>query len=262
MFRITNTNTKQQETCSNRDELLSMINEKSVWIQDRGEKQTLFLEQLSEEGSVLDTKDLTLPLREIVESELASFGLKKDKKGFGLKSKNKSLKNDQEQPSKRNVIDRETRDRDSLMSRIFKTLTFFLALIALIISFYSNTILKKQLNEINNRISLQENQSKIDVVGRFFIANYFSGENSRLTDFLSSDLKAEGLDAKSDQQLQSAIFESSNVSGKLINITYVVSTKIDTQIKTFRLTLSFEKDKDSTYGYVLKNKPKYSSFIK
>ncbi|MCK1248665.1 hypothetical protein MX059_08610 [Streptococcus uberis] len=125
MFRITNTNTKQQETCSNRDELLSMINEKSVWIQDRGEKQILFLEQLSEEGSVLDTKDLTLPLREIVESELASFGLKKDKKGFGLKSKNKSLKNDQEQPSKRNVTDRETRDRDSLMSRIFKTLTFF-----------------------------------------------------------------------------------------------------------------------------------------
>ena len=74
VFRITNIQTRVQETCTGRDELLSIINEQSVWAEDRSESVLLQLEQLAEDGSILDSITLSLPLQEIVEEALASFG--------------------------------------------------------------------------------------------------------------------------------------------------------------------------------------------
>lgn len=92
MFRITNIQTRVQETCTSRDELLSIINEQSVWAEDRSESVLLQLEQLAEDGSILDSITLSLPLQEIVEEALASFGLKREKKSFSLLQRNKSQK--------------------------------------------------------------------------------------------------------------------------------------------------------------------------
>lgn len=84
MFRITNIHTRVQENFNNRDDVLSAINEKSVRSADRGEEIILLLEQVSDEGTVLDTSSVTLPLQEIVEEALSNFGLKKEKKKFSL----------------------------------------------------------------------------------------------------------------------------------------------------------------------------------
>lgn len=99
MFRITNILTRQQETCPNRDELLSVINEKSVWAEDRQESFTLLLEQLGEDGSLLDSMNLMLPLLVLVEEALAGFGLKREKKGFSLLQRGKpQAASSQEEP--------------------------------------------------------------------------------------------------------------------------------------------------------------------
>ena len=84
MFRITNLQTNQQETCQNRDELLSLINDRSVWTEDRGETITIQIDQLGEEGVILDSLSLSLPLESIVEEALSGFWFKRRKKSFGF----------------------------------------------------------------------------------------------------------------------------------------------------------------------------------
>lgn len=92
MFKITNTQTQQQELCQNRDELLSLINEKSVWAEDRGEIIKLQVEQLGEESKILDSLNLTLPLESIVEEAFSGFGFKKEKKSFSFLNRGKGIK--------------------------------------------------------------------------------------------------------------------------------------------------------------------------
>lgn len=311
MFRITNIQTRQQETCPNRDDLLSIINEKSVWAEDRRESFTLQLDQLAEDGSLLDSKTLPLPLQTIVEDALSGFGLKREKKGLPFLSRNKAQKTvsieeatqeaeqelvelisaPQEEAEEPKMLQEEGkavkvnkekiqipkkqkvpkapkvqkspsqakngRSSGGLVWKVF-------AIGALGLSLGSFALIQNQaktIKSLENRISLEENQGKVEVVGRFFIANYYSGNNDNLNDFLSKDLKAEGVEVKSGQQVQSTIFESAKESKGVISMTYVVTTKADDgSIKTVRLTLPFKQTKKSVYGYVLDGQPKFSSF--
>lgn len=341
MFRITNIQTRVQETCTSRDELLSIINEQSVWAEDRSESVLLQLEQLAEDGSILDSITLSLPLQEIVEEALASFGLKREKKSFSLLQRNKSQKVVQRQePTKEKepelrksmaappelfeptpeAAKKELKSNpyrlelgkpaggkeftssfpdplelqekvkvteeakieqpsNSTMSKKTKTekktrfyerqfLWKLLALAAFGTAFVTLAYTQSQsqsqfqkVKQLEERIALQENQGRIEVVGRFFIANYFADDSNRLKPFLAKDLKAEGVKAKSGQQVQSTIFESVSHSKKTFFITFIVTTKAeDGSVQTIRLTLPFQEDKQSTYGYVLNGQPKFSSF--
>ena len=337
MFRITNIQTRVQETCTSRDELLSIINEQSVWAEDRSESVLLQLEQLAEDGSILDSITLSLPLQEIVEEALASFGLKREKKSFSLLQRNKPQKAVQrkeptkekepelrksmaappelfeptpegtkkelksnpyrlelgkqaggkeftssfpdplelqekvkvteeakiEQPSnstmsKKTKTEKKTRFYERQL--LWKLLALAAFGTALVTFAYTQSQFQK-VKQLEERIALQENQGRIEVVGRFFIANYFAGDSNRLKPFLAKDLKAEGVKAKSGQQVQSTIFESVSHSKKTFFITFIVTTKAeDGSVQTIRLTLPFQEDKQSTYGYVLNGQPKFSSF--
>ena len=337
MFRITNIQTRVQETCTSRDELLSIINEQSVWAEDRSESVLLQLERLAEDGSILDSITLSLPLQEIVEEALASFGLKREKKSFSLLQRNKPQKAVQrkeptkekepelrksmaappelfeptpegtkkelksnpyrlelgkqaggkeftssfpdplelqekvkvteeakiEQPSnstmsKKTKTEKKTRFYERQL--LWKLLALAAFGTALVTFAYTQSQFQK-VKQLEERIALQENQGRIEVVGRFFIANYFAGDSNRLKPFLAKDLKAEGVKAKSGQQVQSTIFESVSHSKKTFFITFIVTTKAeDGSVQTIRLTLPFQEDKQSTYGYVLNGQPKFSSF--
>ncbi|MGC6553519.1 hypothetical protein ACPC58_09765 [Streptococcus sp. VTCC 12905] len=334
MFRITNLQTRQQETCANRDELLSVINEKSVWAEDRNEIFTLQLEQLSEDGEILDNTSLSLPLQSIVEEALDGFGLKREKKGFAFLQRHKTqpkvsasedvseeepaqsaeldlsepisapleaeelteapekelksnphrleLEKTQEQlvetaekPSSKtqkvsapkgkkkatpSKVPRQAKARPASIGLIWKVL----AIGALGLSIASFALLQQQtqtIKALENRVTLEEHQGQVEVVGRFFIANYYSGRDDNLKDFLSKDLKAEGVSAKTDEQVQSTIYEGVSQKNDTINVTFVVTTKDDDDtIKTVRLTLPFQESETATYGYVLVGQPKFSSF--
>ena len=304
MFRITNLQTRQQETCANRDELLSVINEKSVWAEDRNELITLQLEQVAEDGEVLDNTSLSLPLQFIVEEALDGFGLKRERKGFTFLQRHKSqlkasvsseeiLKAPEEevkpnshrlelgqpaggQPSAKpktvkspkggkkkatsSQVLRQPKSRPASRGLVWKVL----AVGALGLSLASFAVLQKQtqtIKTLEDRMTLEENQGQVEVVGRFFIANYYSGSDDNLKNFLSKDLKAEGVSAKTDEQVQSTIYESVSKTKDTINVTFVVTTKgKDDTIKTVRLTLPFQDSESATYGYELVGQPKFSSF--
>lgn len=310
MFKITNTQTQQQEFCQNRDELLSLINEKSVWAEDRGEFLKLQVEHLGEESKILDSINLTLPLESIVEEAFSGFGFKKEKKSFsflnrgkGKKSKEKVLTDQQttettseqetpstiappdsssnipttsseefQVPKKTNKMRKTKKVSQKKVEKQVKNkklslvslISLFLVICTIAFSITTFMLLQKQnrkIVELENRISLEEKQGKIEVVGRFFIANYYSGKSDNLVNFLNKDLKLKGVEAKKGSQLQSTIYESLSEVDNIIYVTFVVTTKEEnSNIKTVRLTLPFEVSEGSTYGYVLVDQPKISNF--
>ena len=316
MFRLTNTQTKQQETYANRDELLANVNEKSVWAEDRRESFMLFLEQVAEDGSILDTMNLMLPLQAIVEEALAGFGLEREKKGFSLLQRNKSQtasfqeepkeelkqeptkpisappssdnpfqvpqepaktiqptipvepqKVEQQQKVNNKKIAPQPKEKQKSIGLIWKIVAIGalgLSIGALAISpaqiAISNQKLTRQINQLEKRLADEEAQGQVEAVGRFFIANYYSGNQENITNFLSKKMKSEGVEIKSEQ-LQSTIYEKQKVTKDIISVTFVVTTKgADDSIKTSRLTLPFKIDKKSVYGYVLDGQPKTSKF--
>lgn len=316
MFRITNTQTRQQEMCQNRDELLSLINEKSVWAEDRGEILKLQVEHLGEESKILDSLNLTLPLESIVEEVFSGFGFKKEKKSFGFLNRGKGEKpKPKEKKSKEKVVtDQKTVEvsedlssknipstirvekEESISSKehrvIQKTskmqktkevsqkkvekqarnkklslvslISLFLVICTIGFSITTFMLLQKQngkITELENRISLEEKQGKIEVVGRFFIANYYSGKSDNLIKFFTKDSKLKGVEAKKGSQVQSTIYESLSEVDNIIYVTFVVTTlEENSNIKTVRLTLPFQAEEGSTYGYVLVDQPQISNF--
>ena len=279
MFQVTNTQTDKVLTIADRDGLLSYVNDQSVWAKDRKDTFNLEIHHVTSYGEILENKHVQLPLSGYVEEALAGFGLKKEKKrfSFGRKTSSQKPSNKQEgtktdkqdlrmatsAPQKTEQVkdgDRKKVRRSVSIFNLFGIVFIFIFILTGICAFnYESTRLK--LANIEQRLTLQEEASKIEVVGRYFIATYYSGDSSRLTDYLSKDLKAEGVTTRENETLQSTMFESISQNKGTFKMTFVVqeSTSDGTK-KTVRLTLAFKEDKQSTYGYVLVRQPKYSSF--
>lgn len=279
MFQVTNTQTDKVLTIPDRDGLLSYINDQSVWAKDRKDTFNLEIHHVTSDGEILENKHIQLPLSGYVEEALAGFGLKKEKKrfSFGRKTSAQKPSNKQEgtktdkqdlrmatsAPQKAEKVKNGNRKKVRRSVSIFNlfglVFTFIFILTGICAFNYETTRL--QLANIEQRLTLQEEASKIEVVGRYFIATYYSGDSSRLTDYLSKDLKAEGVTVRENETLQSTMFESISQVKETFKITFVVQEATsDGTKKTVRLTLAFKEDKQSTYGYVLVRQPKYSSF--
>lgn len=290
MFRITNILTRVQENFNNRDDVLSAINEKSVWSADRGEEIILLLEQLSDEGTVLDTSSVTLPLQEIVEEALSNFGLKKEKKKFSLIQKKKlenSLEEQKSLPRKKqsltrplsapeNVSLQENNSKKNSTSKnqaltkkesfsVSKLLILCLTLLSLVFSILSFSLVLNHAHKIeatnhslvktiqsSNRIESGES----DVFCRYFLPNYFSGSDSHLKDFISSNNFS-----VQEATLQSVLLEKvSKREDKKQALTYVIALKEKDEVRTKRLTIIVKKAPSSRYGFEVVKQPKETQY--
>lgn len=290
MFRITNIHTRVQENFNNRDDVLSAINEKSVWSADRGEEIILLLEQLSDEGAVLDTSSVTLPLQEIVEEALSNFGLKKEKKKFSLIQKKKlenSLEEQKSLPRKKqsltrplsapeNVSLQENNSKKNSTSKnqaltnkesfsVSKLLILCLTLLSLVFSILSFSLVLNHAHKIeatnhslvktiqsSNRVESGES----DVFCRYFLPNYFSGSDSHLKDFISSN----NFSAQ-EATLQSVLLEKvSKREDKKQALTYVIALKEKDEVRTKRLTIIVKKAPSSRYGFEVVKQPKETQY--
>ncbi len=290
MFRITNIHTRVQENFNNRDDVLSAINEKSVWSADRGEEIILLLEQLSDEGTVLDTSSVTLPLQEIVEEALSNFGLKKEKKKFSLIQKKKlenSLEEQKSLPRKKqsltrplsapeNVSLQENNSKKNSTSKnqaltnkesfsVSKLLILYLTLLSLVFSILSFSLVLNHAHKIeatnhslvktiqsSNRIESGES----DVFCRYFLPNYFSGSDSHLKDFISSNNFS-----VQEATLQSVLLEKvSKREDKKQALTYVIALKEKDEVRTKRLTIIVKKAPSSRYGFEVVKQPKETQY--
>ncbi len=290
MFRITNIHTRVQENFNNRDDVLSAINEKSVWSADRGEEIILLLEQLSDEGAVLDTSSVTLPLQEIVEEALSNFGLKKEKKKFSLIQKKKlenSLEEQKSLPRKKQSLTRplsapenvslqennskknSTPKNQALTNKksfsVSKLLILCLTLLSLVFSILSFSLVLNHAHKIeatnhslvktiqsSNRIESGES----DVFCRYFLPNYFSGSDSHLKDFISSNNFS-----VQEATLQSVLLEKvSKREDKKQALTYVIALKEKDEVRTKRLTIFVKKAPSSRYGFEVVKQPKETQY--
>lgn len=290
MFRITNIHTRVQENFNNRDDVLSAINEKSVWSADRDEEIILLLEQLSDEGTVLDTSSVTLPLQEIVEEALSNFGLKKEKKKFSLIQKKKlenSLEEQKSLPRKKqsltrplsapeNVSLQENNSKKNSTSKnqaltnkesfsVSKLLILCLTLLSLVFSILSFSLVLNHAHKIeatnhtlvktiqsSNRIESGES----DVFCRYFLPNYFSGSDSHLKDFISSNNFS-----VQEATLQSVLLEKvSKREDKKQALTYVIALKEKDEVRTKRLTIIVKKAPSSRYGFEVVKQPKETQY--
>ncbi|PIO78643.1 hypothetical protein ADO05_01151 [Streptococcus parauberis] len=290
MFRITNIHTRVQENFNNRDDVLSAINEKSVWSADRGEEIILLLEQLSDEGTVLDTSSVTLPLQEIVEEALSNFGLKKEKKKFSLIQKKKlgnSLEEQKSLPRKKQSLTRplsapknvslqennskknSTPKNQALTNKesfsVSKLLILCLTLLSLVFSILSISLVLNHAHKIeatnhslvktiqsSNRIESAES----DVFCRYFLPNYFSGSDSHLKDFISSNNFS-----VQEATLQSVLLEKvSKREDKKQALTYVIALKEKDEVRTKRLTIIVKKTPSSRYGFEVVKQPKETQY--
>lgn len=286
MFRITNIHTRVQENFNNRDDVLSTINEKSVWSADRGEEIILLLEQLSDEGTVLDTSSVTLPLQEIVEEALSNFGLKKEKKKFSLIQKKKLGNSPEEQepllkkkqsltmpvsaPEKVSLQEKNSslKNQDLTNKKVFylpKLLMLCLTLLSLIFSILSFSLVLNQAHKIEttNYSSVKTIQSfnkiesgESDVFCRYFLPNYFSGNDSHLKDFISSNNIS-----VQEAILQSVLLEKvSQRENKRQALTYVIALKEKDEVRTKRLTIIVKKAPTSRYGFEVVKQPKETQY--
>ncbi|PNY19253.1 hypothetical protein ASN86_01114 [Streptococcus parauberis] len=286
MFRITNIHTRVQENFNNRDDVLSAINEKSVWSADRGEEIILLLEQLSDEGTVLDTSSVTLPLQEIVEEALSNFGLKKEKKKFSLIQKKKLGNSPEEQepllkkkqsltmpvsaPEKVSLQEKNSslKNQDLTNKKVFylpKLLMLCLTLLSLIFSILSFSLVLNQAHKIEttNYSSVKTIQSfnkiesgESDVFCRYFLPNYFSGNDSHLKDFISSNNIS-----VQEATLQSVLLEKvSQRENKRQALTYVIALKEKDEVRTKRLTIIVKKAPTSRYGFEVVKQPKETQY--
>ncbi|WP_315459950.1 hypothetical protein [uncultured Streptococcus sp.] len=280
MFQVTNTQTDKVLTIPDRDGLLSYINDQSVWAKDRKDTFNLEIHHVTSDGEILENKHVQLPLSGYVEEALAGFGLKKEKKRFSFGKKTSAQKPSNKQegtktdkqdlrmatsaPQKAKKIKDGDRKKARRSVSIFSIFLLVISTIAIGLSTYAISayqLTKQHLNSVEKRLTLQEVEPKLEVVGRYFIATYYSGDSSRLTDYLSKDLKAEGVTTRENETLQSTMFESISQNKGTFKMTFVVQEATsDGTKKTVRLTLAFKEDKQSTYGYVLVRQPKYSSF--
>ncbi|EGE55174.1 hypothetical protein [Streptococcus parauberis] len=286
MFRITNIQSRVQENFNNRDDVLSAINEKSVWSADRGEEIILLLEQLSDEGTVLDTSSVTLPLQEIVEEALSNFGLKKEKKKFSLIQKKKLGNSPEEQepllkkkqsltmpvsaPEKVSLQEKKSslKNQDLTNKKVFylpKLLMLCLTLLSLIFSILSFSLVLNQAHKIEttNYSSVKTIQSfnkiesgESDVFCRYFLPNYFSGNDSHLKDFISSNNIS-----VQEATLQSVLLEKvSQRENKRQALTYVIALKEKDEVRTKRLTIIVKKATTSRYGFEVVKQPKETQY--
>ena len=140
----------------------------------------------------------------------------------------------------KSVSDKPVKTRKSGFSSLVLTIVICLITIASIASLSLVQVQSKKINELENRIQLEEKQGKIEVFGRFFIANFYTGKSENIVDFLSSEMKTEGLELKKGVQAQSTIYESLTESQDIIQVTFVITTTEDSNnIKTIRMNSSF-----------------------
>lgn len=98
----------------------------------------------------------------------------------------------------KSVSDKPVKTRKSGFSSLVLTIVICLITIASIASIFLVQVQSKKINELENRIQLEEKQGKIEVFGRFFIANFYTGKSENIVDFLSSEMKTEGLELKKE----------------------------------------------------------------
>ncbi|MDT2732529.1 hypothetical protein P7G31_09905 [Streptococcus parauberis] len=139
----------------------------------------------------------------------------------------------------------------TLLSLVFSILSFSLVLNHAHKIEATNHSLVKTIQS-SNRIESGES----DVFCRYFLPNYFSGSDSHLKDFISSNNFS-----VQEATLQSVLLEKvSKREDKKQALTYVIALKEKDEVRTKRLTIIVKKAPSSRYGFEVVKQPKETQY--
>lgn len=270
MFIVTNTKNQVREL-KNKDELLWYVENTSARIADNQEEDEVTLKHVSDLGEILDSMQLSLPLQSHVEIVLADFGNKKEPKPSRLdvlRSKKASAKTNVSEDANVQPTAKPAQNEPKMAVSAPKKLSIlgFLALLVALgglglsgMLYMQQQVLVNELKttqgQLQEIVSLQEKEHSVDLFARYFLSNYYTGDESKIVAYVSKDLSDGPINLPTGQ-LQSAVIESISRKKEAYLLTYVVAVKTDETSQSHRLTFQVKEDKASDYGFLVTKLPK------
>lgn len=280
MFKYTSSIDGKTQEFPNRDALLLGLESEENRCLQMNITTQLTLEQVDQEGTVLDQAELVFPMPEGTnyQEALANFGLQAEpRKGLltsflpgGGNSKTSTLpaKHSQGKPARQEpAVSRKS--PFSLLLKMLKGTVIALALILGLLSFFISTENAKKLKAAKTGASqpktsqvAQVNTSDehgVDVFSRYFLGAYFN-QTDEIKTYAAPDIDKAKL--KTDVKTPtSVLMESIKAKDGKYTVTYVCGLKDDSgKVSTKRVTFTVKDDKSSDYGYQVTTAPKLSAY--
>ena len=125
---------------------------------------------------------------------------------------------------------------------------------------------RQTTQSLTNRVSqletLQKKIPAIDAFSRFFLPNYFTGNQKYFSEYLSTNLQKKSLDSQTGT-LQSVILEGITYRKKGYQVSYVLSVKKNGDTReTLRLAFTVKVNPKAAHGYEVISAPKSSNYPK
>lgn len=287
MFIVKHLENEAEDRFETRDQLLAFLDTANARSRQEQSKETLNLIHLDQDGKPLEQTNISLPMESAADAYLINFGKLKDKSGFPFprrpsvthsngvfkeSPKEIPLKNDKQDVRKAvSAPEKEKSERKSVSSTssrpslvVFLLFLFWiLGTAALGYGFYQE---KETAQILISRISqletLQNETPAIDAFSRFFLPNYFTGNQDYFSDYLSKRLQKKSLETQTGT-LQSVILEKLTTGKTGYRVSYILVVKAeDDSRKTIRLTFTVKAASKATHGYEVISVPKSSKYPK
>jgi hypothetical protein len=259
VFRYTSSIDGKKQEFPNRDALLLGLESEENRCLQMNISTQLTIEQLDQDGNVLDQAKLIFPMEEgeRYQEVLAEFGLGQElRKGLlaGLIPDHKEK-----------GVSHLLRCSASLLGKIFNGLALLLGLVSFLIS-VQNT---KQVKTLESRFARPRltqtstastsDEHAVDVFSRYFLGAYFN-QRDDLKNFVASDIEIDKL--KMDAKFpNSVLLEQIKQIKGIYTMTYVCGFKGDNgKVSTKRVTFTLKQNKSSDYGYQVITVPKLNAY--
>lgn len=287
MFIVKDLETDTEDRFETRDQLLAFLDIASARVRQAKSKEEKILEHFDQDGKQLEKTTISLPIETDADAYLINFGKLKDKSGFpfprrpsvsgSISSSEKSSKEEvpvkktkQEAKKPLSIPYKQEIPRQTAVARakrpsliVFLFLLWSLGVAALGSGLYQE---RQTTQSLTNRVSqletLQKKIPAIDAFSRFFLPNYFTGNQKYFSEYLSTNLQKKSLDSQTGT-LQSVILEGITYRKKGYQVSYVLSVKKNGDTReTLRLAFTVKVNPKAAHGYEVISSPKSSNYPK
>lgn len=276
MFRYISSIDGKKQEFPNRDALLlGLESEENRCLQMNFSTQ-LTLEQVDQDGNVLDQAQLLFPMEEgeSYQEALAEFGLVQElRKGLlaGL-IPGKNMSSEQRKPAdhKETETAHLMKRSASLLGKLFRSFAIGLALLLGLVSFLISIQNTQQIKTLKSQSTLPKltqtstsntsDEHAVDVFSRYFLGAYFN-QRASLKNFVASDIEIDKLKTNV-KTANSVLLEQIRRKNKgIYTMTYVCGIKINGgKVSTKRVTFTLKQNKSNDYGYQVITAPKLSAY--
>lgn len=288
MFIVKDLETDTEERFETRDQLLAFLDIASARVCQAKRKEEKILEHFDQDGKQLEKTTISLPIETDADAYLINFGKLKDKSGFpfprrpsvsgSISASEKSSK--EEVPVKKTKqearkplstpykqeIPRQTAVDGTKRPSLVVFFLFLLWCLGAAVLSYGLYQERQTTQTLTNRVSqletLQKKIPAIDAFSRFFLPNYFTGNQKYFSEYLSTNLQKKSLDSQTGT-LQSVILEGITQSQNGYQVSYVLSVKGNGDTReTLRLAFTVKVNPKAAHGYEVISAPKSSTYPK